>query len=502
MKPLNRDEPGCNYTTSNCVIWQGPDIPCIKLCKGDTVSDVVFKLATELCDVLNILEIEPSATAIGYDLSCLNIQGLPPQDFQQLIQFIINKLCALSGNPVPPAAPGNGCPDCMMDIAPAFYYQNPVGDTVTQMQLTDYATAMGNTINNILIQINQQQQAINSLETRVETLENTPPAIYIPPTVTPSCVLPAVPTEMDQVLTALEQQFCELRNATGDSSSIYQNIAKQCAGLNVETQLSNPNATMASIVGWSSVVANMAQAMGNLWLAICDIRTAVRNTQLCCPTGCDGVSLQLFANLVGDILTVYPSGVVAPAGFLQCSGQTQIKITDSNNASIIVSFDFLAYLNNPTGYAFSLNSTPINTSLDLTVVIEPCLQNNSTNATCESYLSYYIVNNANCPVLNFTTSTNTIFYDFTSQAGNWTYNIQLWDATGTTMLSNQIQSTTTVQTVNGQFSALSPNTSYKIRLTVAATACPTCEPQACQFNYVTTNPLPCPAPSSASAIIT
>lgn len=501
MKPLNNDEPGCNYTTSNCVIWPGPDIPCIKLCKGDTISDVIAKLATELCNVLNILEVEPSATAIGYDLSCFNIQGLPPQDFQQLIQFIINRLCAVSVNPVPPAAPG-GCPDCIVDVAPAFYYQNSVGDTVTQMQLTDYATAMGNTINNILTQINQQQQAINNLEGRVDALENTPAAQYQPPTVTPSCVLPAVPTEMDQVLEAVERQFCELRNATGDSSSIYQNIAKQCAGLNVETQLSNPNATMGSIPGWSAVVANIAQAMGNMWLAICDIRTAVRNTQLCCPTGCSGVSLQLFANLVGDILTVYPSGVVSPAGFVECSGQTQIKITDSNNASIIIPFNFLSYLNNPTGYAFSLNSTPINTSLDITVVIEPCLQNNSTNATCQSYLSYHIVNNANCPGLTFNTSTNSIFYSFTSQAGDWTYNIQLWDATGTTMLSNQIQAISGSQTVNGQFSALSANTSYKIRLTVVATACPTCEPQACQFNNVLTNPLPCPAPSSASAIIT
>ena len=124
MKPLNNDEPGCNYTTSNCVIWQGPDIPCIKLCKGDTISDVIAKLATELCNVLNILEIEPSATAIGYDLSCLNIQGLPPQDFQELIQFIINKLCTLSGNTPIPGSPQDGCPDCIVDIAPAFYYEN------------------------------------------------------------------------------------------------------------------------------------------------------------------------------------------------------------------------------------------------------------------------------------------------------------------------------------------------------------------------------------------
>ena len=32
---------GCNPVSSNCVVWQGPDLACIDLCKGDTVSNVV-----------------------------------------------------------------------------------------------------------------------------------------------------------------------------------------------------------------------------------------------------------------------------------------------------------------------------------------------------------------------------------------------------------------------------------------------------------------------------
>ena len=40
---------GCNPMSSNCVLWQGPDIPCINLCKGDSISDITAKLAEELC---------------------------------------------------------------------------------------------------------------------------------------------------------------------------------------------------------------------------------------------------------------------------------------------------------------------------------------------------------------------------------------------------------------------------------------------------------------------
>ena len=43
MKPVNLDTTPCSPIASNCVVWTGPNIPCINLCKGDTVSDVVFK---------------------------------------------------------------------------------------------------------------------------------------------------------------------------------------------------------------------------------------------------------------------------------------------------------------------------------------------------------------------------------------------------------------------------------------------------------------------------
>ena len=57
MKPLNLDNSPCSPTSSNCVIWQGPDLACIKLCKGDTVSDVIAKLATELCTIMDMLNV-------------------------------------------------------------------------------------------------------------------------------------------------------------------------------------------------------------------------------------------------------------------------------------------------------------------------------------------------------------------------------------------------------------------------------------------------------------
>jgi hypothetical protein len=90
MIPTNKDNnAGCTPLSSNCVIWQGPDIPCIKLCKGDSVSDVVARLADELCTVLDYLKVD------SYDLECFNPVCPKLDDFHDLIQFIITKLCDL-----------------------------------------------------------------------------------------------------------------------------------------------------------------------------------------------------------------------------------------------------------------------------------------------------------------------------------------------------------------------------------------------------------------------
>ena len=86
MKPLNYDNSPCSPTSSNCVIWQGPDLHCIKLCKGDTISDVIANLATELCNVMDQLSIT------NYDLSCFELVGCKPETYQELLQFLIEHI--------------------------------------------------------------------------------------------------------------------------------------------------------------------------------------------------------------------------------------------------------------------------------------------------------------------------------------------------------------------------------------------------------------------------
>lgn len=498
MKPLNNDEPGCEYTTSNCVIWQGPDIECIKLCKGDTVSIVVFKLATELCKIMETLDIS------SYDLSCFNLTTCKPDDFEQLIQFLIGRICKLEictgcipscdgiDTPTPTPAPSNGCPNCIVNIAPCFYYTNQLGDTVTSMQLTDYVTAIGNLICGHTGKINTLQATVTNQGARISTLENAPPPIITLPTIVPACVIDAgIATPINIVLQALENQFCELRGATGLPVQLFTAIQFQPPGLNTEKALNGSGNTMGALPGWTNTVTNLAQSISNLWIALQDARVAIRTIQLnCCPTGCDGIELTLTAAITGGNLVLYINGTI-PTGFQQCLPTgTRFTVTDSFGASVNFNVDIIGFLNNPLGFNFNLTGTPLNPSADMNIDSEPCLTDPATNTTCKSCLSYNLINTSSCPNITFTTDQTTIAYNFNSTSGTKTYSIELWNSNNSTMLSNQIQVISIVQPVTGTFTGLTPGINYNARLTITIDG----NSITCPFYPLTTNPPTCPPP--------
>lgn len=85
-KPLDLNTKGCSPTSSNCVIWQGPDIPFLNLCKGATVTHVVYELAMEVWALME--QLNPN----NYDLDCITLEGCPPETFQELFQTILCKI--------------------------------------------------------------------------------------------------------------------------------------------------------------------------------------------------------------------------------------------------------------------------------------------------------------------------------------------------------------------------------------------------------------------------
>ena len=276
MKPLNLDNSPCSPISSNCVIWQGPDIPCIKLCTGDTVSDVIHKLATELCNIMDLLDVN------GYDLSCFDLASCKPQNIQELIQFLIERICALEDvDAVVAAAPvgqaRSTTAETLVTVAPCF-----VIGTTTVMTIPEYAQAMGTRICSIIDQITIINNQITNLDIRVTTLETAPVPVFTVPSISIDCTLSTIIVSpgtytLTEVLDALVNDntygYCALRSTTGLPADILAAVQSQCI---VDTDSSLVYGTPFSVAylgSWVPIASTntVADAINNIWISLCDV---------------------------------------------------------------------------------------------------------------------------------------------------------------------------------------------------------------------------------------
>ena len=278
MKPLNYDNSPCSPISSNCVIWQGPDLHCIKLCAGDTVSDVVANLATELCTIMEQLDIT------NYDLSCFNLVACPPNTFEALIQFLIEKICSLEGISSDPNS-GNksstGCPDCLVSVASCFIVNN-----ITSMQLIDYVNMIGQRVCNILTTITELQDQISELDVRVTVLENATAPTFTMPTIAVDCTLQSsspgpfigaggAAIAIDLVLSALINDntygYCALRTALGLPAALQTAVASQCITSSSTSLVYGTPMATAYVGSWIGTPTTIADTLTDMWISICDI---------------------------------------------------------------------------------------------------------------------------------------------------------------------------------------------------------------------------------------
>ena len=277
MKPLNLDNSPCSPISSNCVIWQGPDIPCIKLCAGDTISDVIHKLATELCTIMDTLKVS------NYDLACFDLVACPPSTFEQLIQFLINKICELQveadATVIAVAAGGtkSASADTLVTVAPCF-----IVGTTTVMTVTEYAVAMGTAICGIINQITAIINSITNLDIRVTVLENAPPPVFTTPVVSVDCDLSATVTSpgtyaIDIVVDALindnTRGYCSLIRSTGLPADIYAAVLSQCITDLDISLIYGTNFATAYAGSWVPTASSItiATTITNIWIALCDV---------------------------------------------------------------------------------------------------------------------------------------------------------------------------------------------------------------------------------------
>lgn len=282
----NRDN--CPKISTACVIWQGPDIPCIDLCNGDAIDEVVFKLATLLCDVSQgIIDVS------SVEFSCLVANGTTnPTNLIEGLQLIINNLCSVNsslGSVVESTSKPGGTTtggtttNALIDLPECLFFTNDDGDLVTALPVDQYVSYLATTICTLIDDIQTLQlnninltERVTELEVLVAALESYTYDIYV----TSQCAsndVPGVSLLIQDAFQNLEATFCNLQSTIGSPSLLVAAINNQCPDLNNQTQLSDPLFIMSDLTNWVSTPTTVADTITNLWLTLCDTRAAVAN---------------------------------------------------------------------------------------------------------------------------------------------------------------------------------------------------------------------------------
>ena len=480
---------GCDPISSNCVIWQGPDLPCVSVCNGDTISDVIAKLCLELVDLTGGTG-NVAIDISGIDQSCLLDGGnTSAETLQELLQNIITKLC--DANNV--GSVGDAC-GCIIPLPECLKYTDSFGNLISELPLYNsatgggYAPLLASRICNLISSINTINATIANHEIRITALENASGTTYTPPKVISTCLLKSgVAVEMETLLTAVESAFCALQTATGTPTQLYTAIGFQCANLGA-AQMLNGEGTMSSLPGWVASPQNLAQSFTNAWLTICDLRNAVLNMQqTCCATSlCDGITYDIKASItknngILESINLDFSGSAIPATFSDCGAGSTVTITDTalNTITQVVSVSTLQ-----NGTPLQITSFGgLDTNSNFTVAVNYCLTNGSSQ--CSYLQTVNIANDAPCPIVTLTNPQNTSF-DYSvgpiTLPSGYTVKVITQSSAGLNVQTDTY--TNPSGTVSGTVSSLNPGGTYSVLVQIINT---TGAVQSCPASNITIN---------------
>ena len=403
----NTADQGCSPVSSNCVIWQGPDLSCINLCNGDTVSSVVYKVATDLCTIKTALDLS------ALDLSCLvsfcsSVNPAPTtKTLSAVLDFIIDKVCCLNTK-VDNLPTGGGSTYTEPNIAlpTCLQYNDPAtGQPVTQLVHNQFSLRLGNQFCTLSATVASHTTTLATYNTRITTLENRPS--YVPPTVTPNCLLtPGTPVAMHTLLDELEAQYCTLRTTLGSNQVLTAAIAQQCQNLGAAAALSSTG-TVSSLTGWNATTSNVGQSLQNLWVVLCDMRQAIYDVKQCCgQVDCSAFLLGFTAaaNEARTQVTVFfnGGGTVIPSGFTNCTALgSKITIKDASGNTYTDNVNLVTAVSDTDGITYTVSGASLNPSQAYTITVEGCLTKNGN--TCSKTANFTV--SVPCPIISSVTAT-------------------------------------------------------------------------------------------------
>ena len=398
MNPISQkpSQDGCVPQSSNCVIWQGPDLPCIHLCKGDSVSDVVYKLAVEICELKTTLDLT------DLDISCLlticETTPQPAKTLANIFDLLINKVCCLNDIIQNLPSPGNDYTEPTLDLPECLWIPDGGGGYIKKLIHHLYTLRIAAVLCSVNATVIDNTSAIDDLDTRVTALENPP----VTPTPSYISCLTGTSMTIDEIVIELEAQFCDYKTALGSTTDLIIAQSRQCiTGANDSLSTSG---TMASLSGWQNTVTGLGQSIQNLWITVCDMREAILALKNCCAVDCTQFILGFNPAEDGTrqlITLTFNALTTVPSGFSNCPALSTVVIQDEDGHIYSDTLDLVAASTDPGGVTYDISTAGFNTATAYTITVTGCVTKDGY--TCEKTATGTLA----APTTTTTTSTTT-----------------------------------------------------------------------------------------------
>jgi hypothetical protein len=209
---------------------------------------------------------------------------------------------------------------------------------------------------------------------------------------------------MDEAIEAIEADYCSLKSVLGSNTDVASIAGAEPTTLPVMS-LANPAVSL-----WSTASSNAAESLEKMWLAINDLRSAVKLIQdNCCKVTCEDILIDfdVQVNVTDDEMTLFflPKSVL-PTGFADCNTTLGTKFNISDGAGHLSYFyiklredvfDDPGVLQN--GYTLAIPGA-IDPREGMTITADVCLTDGTT--TCVKCVKVEVAPAEDCCVITAT----------------------------------------------------------------------------------------------------
>jgi len=360
---------------SSSVIWDGPTISCINLCKGDTVSDLIYKIGKQICCI-----IEQENDLKELDLECLiNYCSNCNKNFtiKYILQLILDNDCDLK-------TMINNLEDQLQEkltivldldfscIDEGFCEINQPFDNCGKLTTQDLNDILQYFIDKICCQKSQIEYYENSILSSEEQYNDDKESINI-------YTEPKFTTCLSSV------QISHSLNTQLNASNVCQLISN--VGTNIEDALDEQ--IIYTPMGIElDPATNLAQSTYNQWIVLgqLDFLLSFVESRICCQPKCSDVVISPYITydnnikiLTIDFRAIF--GNVIPTSWLD--NGSIISVTDDNGLTISNYYSIVQELI----VTIDVSSLDL-TSTDLSIVLNTSFKNNKNNLICNKIYNY------------------------------------------------------------------------------------------------------------------